>query len=209
VVVAALAGGGGGAAGRMAQHYQDPEGNLYNKYEANPWVRSPASYLDERKQGFAESKFNTVWGALQGFLNRNQAMTIGGGSGPGPTINASPIYSPDQIQANVNSARAGNEAKAATQMKGQREALAGRGYGSSSPLLAAMQASMNAGMMNANAEAERGIRQGAAEANAGQVLKGQSARENQFAARQQEQIERAKPYWNQTNALISALAGLA
>lgn len=211
--------GGGRAGGTMSRHYQDPQGNIYNKYEENPWQRSPASFLAdrqqglaERQQGFQENKFNQVWGALSGLLGRfgnGPPTKVGGDSGAGPHISAGPVYSPEQIQQNVNAARAQNEGKAATAMKKQREALAGRGFGDSSPLLAAMQASMNAGMMGANADAERGIRQGAAEMNAGQLLKGQTARENQYASRQAEQIQRERPWWNQTNALISAIAGLA
>jgi hypothetical protein len=205
-------GGGGHPGGLRSQFFQDPQGNITNQDERGVWQMSPASRLDDRRQAFAENKFNNVWGALSGLLGKfgnGPPTTIGGNSGQGPAINAGPVYNPQQIQEQVNAAQAKNEATSATKTKTAREALGGRGYGQMAPQMAAMSQAMTAGLMNANADAGRNIRQGAAQMNADQVLKGQTAREGQYAARQSEQIARERPYWQQQNALIAALSGLA
>ena len=124
----------------------------------------------------------------------NQAFSSFGGSGGGnltgsqPTINAGPIYTPGQTQQQVNTAVAGNDGRFAGLMR----SLAGR-FGSSgfSPNSAAYQG-LAAQLAARNSADNAGIRTSVpfdmAQANAGQLLSSQSAQENQFSNRRQEQL---------------------
>lgn len=152
--------------------------------------------------------WNAVMGMLGGMANANP-FQIGGSSGTGPGISVGGVYNPQQIEQQVNAARAGNDQSAATQQRNFANEAAGRGFASGSPLIAAMNQQIAGANMATNADAERNIRQTAAGQNAEQTLKSQQAAESQYASRQQEQIQRQQPYWQRQNALIAALAGLA
>lgn len=185
--------------------------------EANLSAAQAKAELDA-KQG----RFNSVFGYLQGlgsnFLNSSpfgQAFRAGGSpvGGPEPRIDANPVWNPQQVQQQVNNQRAQNDAGLQSQERQNSQSLAGRGYGANSPLLSAMNQSASNANLIANASADRDTRLNAAQANAGQVLKGQQAQEGQYASRQQEDIQRRQPYvsgwFNTRNALLGALSGLA
>jgi hypothetical protein len=168
-----------------------------------------------------QNRFNSVFGYLSSLGNSlmgqgpfGQALTAGGGQvGQQPRIDAGPVWNAQQVQRQVNSARASNDATTASNMRQNRESLAGRGFGGNSPVAAALDSQTRAANLAANADSDRQIRWNAAQGNAQQTLQGQGARENQFASRQQEDIARKTPYvqgyFGQRNALLSALAGLA
>lgn len=161
-------------------------------------------------RAFSQQKFNTIFGQLQGLTNQlGKPVTPGGQSGTGPAINVHGVYSPQDIQQQTNAARAFNDQTYATQMRNFAQGAAGRGFASSSPLIAAMQGQLQGQNLAANADTSREIHQKSLQANADAVLKQQGAQESQFASRQQEDIARRTPIYGQQNALIAALAGLA
>lgn len=157
-----------------------------------------------------QGRFDRVFPWLQGQMGsiNSQMAKAGGQSGPSPEISVGGVLNPQQIQQQVNSMKAGNQQAGASQMAGQTQSLAGRGFGSNSPLLAALHGQTQASTLGQNVGGERDIRLGAAKENAGQLLSSQTARENQFANRQREDIERRKPYFSMQNTLLSSLAGL-
>lgn len=128
--------------------------------------------------------------------------------GDQPNISDAPVYSEGQIQQQVNAQRAGNDASAAGQQRRMQQQMSARGYGSNSPLAAELGLGIQNQNLAANTDTERQLRFDAAGANANQVLKAQTARETQFANRQQEDIERNKVYQSRYNAVLAALAGL-
>jgi hypothetical protein len=171
-----------------------------------------------------QGRFNSVFGLLSGMFGGGGGGGVAGFNVPGqggparaggsqvgaqPTISAGPVWNPQQIDQQVNATRAKNDAAAESQMRGIRSSTTGRGFGSNSPLLQALQTGVQNANTATNTEAERAFRQQAAEGNATQMLKGQTAQEQQFASRQDEDIRRRAPYFAQQNALIAALAGLA
>jgi len=157
-----------------------------------------------------QSRFNQLFPFLQGQLGNFQsgAFTAGGQSGPGPEYKAGPIWNQDQIQGQVNALRASNDQSTAGRTTQMQKELAGRGFGSSSPLAASLAAQFQGQRMAENTRGERETRWGAAEGNAAQELKGFQALEQQFASRQGEDIERRKPYIQGMSGLLASIANL-
>jgi hypothetical protein len=112
-----------------------------------------------------------------------------------------------QTQAMINQQRSFNDMGAATQERQIGNQAASRGLGMS-PIVSAMQ--NNVGMANraANAQAGTDISMRAAEQNAPHILKGQQAREQQFASRQDEDIRRRQQLMGLFSPLFSAIGGL-
>lgn len=157
----------------------------------------------------ASDHFNDVFPTFKGYLSSALAGGPGGGGGPGPDITVSPVWTQGQMDQQVNAARATSNAQTQTAMRGMQQQLGARGYGSNSPLMAALQSQMEMGGMQRGADLERNIRWDSAQGNADQLLKSQVARENQFASRQQEANQRLASYNQMRTGLLGALAGLA
>lgn len=165
----------------------------------------PALLAANQKQ----NRFQTLFPLLKNqMFNAGKMATAGGQSGASPEISVGGVLNPQQIQQQVNSMRAGNDQTGATQMAKQTADTSGRGFGSNSPLLQALHGQTQANTLAQNVGGERDIRLGAAQKNAGQLLNTQQAREQQFASRQNEDLERRKPYFSLQNTLLSSLAGL-
>jgi hypothetical protein len=141
-----------------------------------------------------QSRFNTVWGALGGqmgnMLGGSSSYTGRGQVGQQPRIDARPVYSQGQIQQQVNARTAANDAGTASRVQQMQNSMAGRGFGSNSPLAMALQGNMMNANVAANLANERETRLGSAQANTDAVFRGQQAQEQQFASRQREDIER-------------------
>jgi hypothetical protein len=134
-----------------------------------------------------------------------KALTGGAGGigtvGTPPTISAGPVWNPQQIQQQVNSARANTDTQVASQGRQAQQQTAGRGFGSSSPLLSALQGNFQMQGMAQKEAAGREIPFQAAQANAKQLLDSQNARSGQFVT-----LEKIKS--DQISALLQALAGI-
>lgn len=177
-----------------------------SKYNAG--LQANAAMFPARLQ---QERFNQVFPWLQGQIGgilNSGPFTAGGQSGAGPEITASQVLSPQQIQQQVNNMRANVNQGVASQQRQAGNALAGRGLGTNSPLAMALnQGFANQGMASQVSGANQ-LRLGAAQQNAQQLLQSQVAREQQFANRENAQIERTKPYFQTINSLFGSLAGL-
>lgn len=211
-------GGRGGGGGSTAygdtslgfQKTQDEKSREFNAQNA----------LAQQDLAFRQGKFNSVFGLLNGQLGNNNPSALlkafypgGGPVGQAPRIDAGPIWNQQQVQQQVNSAHATNDQTTAGNIRDQQASAVGRGFGMGSPLLQELGAQQQAANLAANSDAERNIRWNAAQGNAAQTLKGQTAKEGQYASRQSEDIQRKTPiiggYFGSRNALIGALAGIA
>ena len=121
-----------------------------------------------------------------------------------PQISAGPVWTPEQVQGQVNASQASIDRSTGTQQRQAAQSAAGRGFTGRSPLLAALQSQIGQQGMAQRTESARQIPWEAAQGNAKQLLASQTAAEQQYANRQSEAIERGK----QMNYLIQALAGL-
>lgn len=84
-------------------------------------------------------------------------------------VSAKPIWSESQIQQKLNSAQGVNNQATANNVRQMEGQMAGRGFGSNSPLQMALAAQMGAAGRAANMDADLNTRWGAAEGNAQHV----------------------------------------
>lgn len=161
-----------------------------------------------------------VTGILGGLQNGGTGGAFGAGGlfgayqgqgqvGTQPQINAAPVYSQDQIQQQVNTARANNDQKTAGEIQQMNNSLGGHGYGSNSPLAAVLGASYQGQNMQANTANETSTRLNAAQMNSQQLLAAQQAQEAQFANRQNEDIQRGQVKSNLFGSLFGSILGSA
>lgn len=207
--------GGGSASGiglynnvRTPDYTDLTQGRLQQAQAGAVHDQLQATQLSE---GNKMSRFNQIYGLLGGELGRlgqPGAFTAGGTNTAPPPISTGPVLNDQQVQQQVNQSRAATDQ--ATQGTQQRNSasLAGRGFGSNSPLAFALnQSAANQGLQT-NVNNETNTRLNASQMNAGHLLNSQQALSNQWQQGNQLDIERRKPYLQQQTALIGALAGL-
>lgn len=153
--------------------------------------------------------FNQVSPLLTGLLGQNQGGgLVGGANTVQPSISRGPMFSDQQINQQVNAAKSGNAQMAETANQAAAKKTAGQGFGSRSPLLAALQGQTNAARMGADADAERDIRFGAAQKNADQTYRTDQLAEQQWNDLQDADIRRRQSNLNYTTSLAGILGGL-
>lgn len=166
-----------------------------------------------------EKRFNQLFPMVQNVLGGQGGMAgmFGSAGGPAytgqgqvgqqPFISDAPVYDNQQIQEQVNAQRAQGDAALAGKQRQMQQSMAGRGFGSRSPIAMAMSNALFGQNLAANTANESQLRFDAAGANAKQRLEGQQARERQFASRQQEEIERNKTRSGIISSLFGSLMG--
>lgn len=131
---------------------------------------------------------------------------------PPPPVTVGGVWSGPQIQGQVNAMRAGNEARAAGQTNRMQADMAGRGFGSRSPLALAMQGMIGGQTLAANTSGERQTRWDAAQGNAQQRLSSERARMEGWAEEQRAQTARdalaTQTATQSRNAILAAMMGL-
>lgn len=181
---------------------------------------------------FANRKFNALMpmisGAIGGIGGGGGGMGGGGGGGGGAVMGGGAgtyggggggghggmggapgnVFTPDQINQQVNSAKAGNEVKSGTLQRQNANQNAAGGFGSNSPLLQALNNQTQLQTMGANQDAERQTRFAGAEANAKQATAGAQERDNAAAQFQANDINRQGNLLQSRSSLIAALAGM-
>jgi hypothetical protein len=179
--------------------------------KADIFAKYAGANLAQQNLDFNRQKFGAIAGALGGAMANfgGGAATPGGQSPASPEIGVRGVWDPQQVDQQVNAARASNDASTASRVRSAEAANGAAGFGPNSPLLMALRQGFQNQNLMANADAGRQIRTQAAQQNSDAIFKQQQARESQFASRQSEDIQRRTPYFQTQNALISALAGLA
>lgn len=202
--------GGQNDANRGLQRYMNDQDNATSRFgtiQNNQTARRGQQLdYDVAMRGLNDKRgqSNRAFGML-GDLMGSYGAAPGFAAGTGPAIDAGPVLTPGMVQQQVNAARSGNDAAAAGQARRTNADLAGRGFGANSPLAMALNGNAFARTMATNAADERDTRLGAAQMNASHVLDAQKAREQQYASRQQEAIERQRAYTGGLASLIGAL----
>lgn len=171
-------------------------------------LNAEVSLFPERQR---MERFNQVFPFLRNALGDgsfDSGYQGGGQIGNQPVIDADNVYSDQQIQQQVNAQRASNDAATQGAQRRLNQQMSARGYGTQSPLAMELGMGLQNQNLATNTANERDLRYQAAEGNARQKITAQTAREQQFAARQQEDIERGRVQTGRYNALLGALAGL-
>lgn len=157
-----------------------------------------------RQMDQGDERFNKLFSTLTGMGGGGVSANLG----TGPPITVGPIWNQGQIQEQVNAGQARNDQGLGTNIRGLQQSMAGRGYGANSPLQQALMGQMQAANLGANTNLARETQWQAAQPNAQHLLQTQQARQGQFAAGQQNQVELAKAQAQQRSALMAALTGL-
>lgn len=156
---------------------------------------------------FKRDVFNQVSPLLSGLLT-GSVERVGGQSADAPSITRGPVWTDQMIQEQVNSGQAANQASADTQNRGTEARLAGQGFGTRSPLLAALQGATNMQTAAANADLARDTRWDAAQGNADQTYRTDQLATQQWQLAQDQDIARRQMQNTYSANLASVLAGL-
>lgn len=136
------------------------------------------------------------------------AFGSAGGSGSlggqQPMINAGPIYTPQQTQQQVNRGVAANDSQFAGLLRMLAGRFGGAGFSQNSPLLASLMSQAGAQNIAANTNVRTQLPFDIASGNASHLLQSQSAAENQFSNRQQEQLAAQR----NAVAMLSSVLGI-
>jgi hypothetical protein len=151
--------------------------------------------------------FNQVSPLLTGLLN-GSTERVGGQSAAAPSIARGPVWTEQQINEQVNAGQGANQAAADTQNRSAATRLAGQGFGTRSPLLAALQGATGMQTAAANADLARDTRWDAAQGNADQVFRGDQLATQQWNQAEQQDIARRQMMATYSGNLASVLAGL-
>lgn len=122
-----------------------------------------------------QSALNSKISALRPVADRVYQAT-GGAGGLKPPAQYG-VYSPDQLQGQINQMRAKNDMEMANQRRELDQMLSARGFLGNSPLLASLKAQSARAFGGRNAEEESSLRFRAAEANTDYKLRAQVAQQ--------------------------------
>lgn len=182
---------------------------------ANQQLANTAAAAQEYPATLAQQRFNQVYPWVQGqfgnltgnggLFGQNNAGSVG----QGPAINTGPVWSPSQIQQQVNNQTAQNDAATGGQLKQINQSTAGRGFGSNSPLAQALGVAAQGQNRATNTQNAQQTQWNAAQGNAQQQLAGQGLQEQQYESQQQQATARGGIIAGSYNALLASLAGMA
>jgi hypothetical protein len=164
---------------------------------------------------FKRQVFGTVSPILQGLLagsggpGGNGSLTQGAGVGappPPPTTGAS-VWDPAQVNAQVNDAKSQSAQAAASQMRQNATRVSGQGFGSNSPLLAALNNQTQAARMAGDSSAELSTRLNASQANANLGVEQAKVNAQNYGSQQDALARQRQATLNYQSSLVAALMG--
>lgn len=201
----AIVGGGGGGGGGSPDfgNWQELqlERDLAGQREAGEMARaSLAAEASKYPAMLQHQRYQQMLPFAMQQWNRAQGRV-----GPAPEISVGPIWSDAQVQQQINAGRARNDEASASQKRDTEQNLAGKGYGSRSPLLAALQGQQDMSNMSRNSDLERETRWGTAQGNKEQILKTQQARSQQYLGVEDIKQRRDAAKMQGLSALMAAL----
>jgi hypothetical protein len=154
------------------------------------------------------SQFNQVFGALQGMLGGLGSTSPGGTNTAQPGVTANQVWTPQQVQQQVNTAQANATQGAQSQAQSMAAKMAGQGFGSRSPALAAQQQNAMLQALAAGQNSAQNIQYQAAQGNAQQQLAGQQLQQQAWQNWNQADIARRQQSTQLAAAGLGALAGI-
>jgi hypothetical protein len=138
----------------------------------------------------------------------------GGSTGGGVTVTGLPylgtrgVFTPGQLQQQVNAAYARNDARTQALIRKAQGDLAGRGFSANSPILDALKVGYITGNLRASIEAASQIRLNAAQANTDAVFRAQQARSEQYLAQENVLLEAEKNVITRQVGVLNAVSSL-
>jgi hypothetical protein len=172
------------------------------------WSREVFGQVFPIIQGLAGQLGGGAGGAFDANLSR-----VGGANTALPGLPASTVFDPRMVQQQINAGSARNQQSAATARDQATADNAARGFGSRSPLLAAMSNQIGLATAGANSDLDRETRMGAATANAQQGNTVAQLAQQQWEGVNNADIARRRLAGDLTtsgnNSVISLIAALA
>lgn len=151
--------------------------------------------------------FDRLYPNLQGMLGQNGTFgMVGGQVSPQPAFTPSPVYTPDQINQQVNAAVAANDRRYQTAGRQLDTSNAIRGFGAFSPMSQALHQSLSMGNIGENARAEREIPFQAAQSNSDAMFRGNQLLQSMWQSREDSDIRRRQAQLTGLNSIISLLS---
>jgi hypothetical protein len=155
-----------------------------------------AQKLAQQQIDYKNNRFNQIFPAFKNAMGAGAGAfgTTGVGTDVpmpqmgGPHIQGGPLYTQQAIQQNLNANRAQVDQSTATNNRNMQSQLAGKGYGSGSPLAFALQNQANMSGLGQKADYTRQFTDQARQGNAQFGLQAANAQQNQFAQNQQAQL---------------------
>lgn len=125
-----------------------------------------------------------------------------------PYIASRGVFTPTQLQQQVNAAYARNDARTQTQIRQAQGDLAGRGFSSTSPILDALRVGFVTANLRASIEAATQIRLQSAQANVDAVFRAQQAKSEQYLKQEDVLINAAQVAVQRQVGILNAVASL-
>lgn len=202
--------GGQADAGRLFQGQQSQLGRDFEGQQ-NAANRDLSLQLGMAPLNFKKDVFGQVMPLIQGLMGSGA-----GGSTPGalgafgavPQVSTGGVFSDKDISGQVNNQQAKNANAQVSQGRQAAAQTAGQGFGTRSPLLAALQQGFAMNRQSQDATASREIPLQYRQANNDAMQKGQMANQGAALQGQANQVAAANSQRNYTTSLLGALAGL-
>ena len=175
--------------------FMEAPGVAMGRFQANQ-----SSVLAQQLARAEEARKQQAFGALMPLIRGG--LSGRGGGGRDPAIFRGPIWSPQDVQQNVNTARAYNDQRLGSDVADMEARTSAQGFGSRSPLIEALRQNYQMNNLVANTGAATDIRLRTTGENAKHRLESETAYEDAVTKRQ---ATEAQKY----NALIQALMGFA
>jgi hypothetical protein len=184
--------------------YEDPTAYAQRQQQGKQFEQN----LDFQKDqyGARQDAFNKLFPYATSMLG--QYGQVGGTAAQQPSITRGPIYTPQQINEQVNAGVAGNDSRYQTLMRQLASSNAGRGFGGSSPAMQAQMTQLGIANIGENARTTRELPMQYAQSNADQVYKTDALAQQQWAQGEDTDIRRRQTQMQGIQGLLAQLSGL-
>lgn len=166
-----------------------------------------AQQLAEQKFGLQKDWVNRIGGIISDYSKSGGAKAPE--IAPGPQVTPAGVFSPEEMIAQQNMIRDRSMQQAAGMEQRMRGRMASRGAAVNSPLLAALQNKLELGGRVGGEQGALDFARQAAEANARNILQGQSLAQQIHDAHQKNLVSRYQAESGSRNQLLQILTSLA
>jgi hypothetical protein len=204
------------AAAQMAA--QGQLGAAQQAAQASEYGSSTQAATAAAALGLKSSEFNSAYGLLSNQIAGGNGSGSATGAGPGglggyntssqPGVTTGGIWTPGQVQQQVNQSNATGIQGAQTLQRQQANQMAGQGFGSASPALAQLQGNAMSQALASNAANAGNIQYQAAQGNAQQNLASQTQAQTGWQQAQQTDVARRALNEQYAASLAQAISGL-
>lgn len=123
-----------------------------------------------------------------------------------PYISVRPVFTPSEIQQQVNAIYARNDARTVSSIRQSQSELSGRGFSSNSPLIEAIKIGLQGQNLQASVSGASGVRLSSAQANVDAIRESQKLRQDQYDQYWQGAIDIQRNLYTRQVGVLGAVA---